>query len=211
MDIFKIRNVVYVNMLRYDAIDIKQGAVTFIQGESGSGKSSLLKLLNHSHSYDSGEIVYLGRPITEYDPLLLRQEVSLVAQEVFLVDGNIYDNFKFFYGARGMATPSEGVIAKFLRLACIEISLDKDIQTLSGGERQRVYLAIFMSFAPKVLILDEPTAALDEETSKLLMYNITQYVKEQKLSLIVVSHGKELANIYADEVIYIKKEAMTNA
>lgn len=211
MDIFKIRNVLYANLLRYNAIDIKQGRITFIKGESGSGKSSLLRLLNYSRNYDSGEISYMDKPLADYDPLLLRREVSLVAQEVFLVDGTIYDNFKFFYEARELPVPSESHMQKFLALACISVALDKDTQTLSGGEKQRVYLAVFMSFEPSVLILDEPTAALDEDTGKHVMANIVKYVKERTMSLIVVSHSQALTEAYAEDIIYIKKEEANHA
>lgn len=211
MNIFEIRNVIYANLLRYNYIDIKQGCITFIKGESGSGKSSLLRLLNYSRNYDSGEISYLNKSLADYDPLLLRREVSLVAQEVFLIDGTIYDNFKFFYEARELAVPSESHMQKFLELACISVTLDKSTQTLSGGEKQRVYLAVFMSFEPQVLILDEPTAALDEDTGKHVMANIVQYVKERDMSLIVVSHSQALTDAYAEDIIYIKKEEASHA
>lgn len=211
MNIFEIRNVIYANLLRYNYIDIKQGRITFIKGESGSGKSSLLRLLNYSRNYDSGEISYLNKSLADYDPLLLRREVSLVAQEVFLIDGTIYDNFKFFYEARELAVPSESHMQKFLELACISVTLDKSTQTLSGGEKQRVYLAVFMSFEPQVLILDEPTAALDEDTGRHVMANIVQYVKERDMSLIVVSHSQALTDAYAEDIIYIKKEAVGHA
>lgn len=211
MDIFKIRDVVYINLLKYTAIDIKQGIMTFIQGESGSGKSSLLRLLNYSRSYDSGTIFYKDKLLTEYDPLQLRQEVSLVAQEVFLVGGSIYDNFQFFYQARGLAVPDDITLQKFLQIACLPVALDKDTQHLSGGEKQRVYLAIFLSFGPQVLMLDEPTAALDEVTSKQIIENIKNYARQQGTTVLVISHSQDLAKTYADEIIYISKGEVSNA
>lgn len=211
MIIFKIRNVVYANLLRYNSIDIRQGIMTFIQGESGSGKSSLLKLLNHSRSYDSGEIFYKDKLVTEYDPLALRREVSLIAQEVFLIDGSLYDNFKFFYEARNLPVPSEAVIQEFLQIACLSTPLDKHIQYLSGGERQRAYLAIFMSFQPAVMMLDEPTAALDETTSKQLLDNVKKHARKLGSTVIVISHSNALAEMYSDEIVHIVKEEVSYA
>lgn len=211
MSIFKIRDVVYANLLKYSHIDIKQGIMTFIRGESGSGKSSLLRLLNYSRSYDSGAIYYRDKLISEYEPLELRREVSLIAQEVFLVDGTIYDNFKFFYEARGLEVPSEQVLQEFLSIACLPGSLERNIQNLSGGEKQRAYLAIFMSFEPKVLMLDEPTAALDEATSRQVMDNIKMHSLKRGTTVIVISHSQALADTYADEIVHIIKEEIGHA
>ena len=68
-----------------------------------------------------------------------------------------------------------------------------------------------MSFEPSVLILDEPTAALDEDTGKHVMANIVKYVKERTMSLIVVSHSQALTEAYAEDIIYIKKEEANHA
>lgn len=150
--------------------------------------------------------MYKDQLISQYDPLELRREVSLIAQEVFLTEGSIRDNFKFFYEARNLPLPSEEVMQEYLRITCLTAPLDKGTQYLSGGEKQRVYLAIFLSFKPAVVMLDEPTAALDEATSYQMLGNIKVHILTYGGTAIVISHSKALAAAYADEVIHIVRE-----
>ena len=69
---------------------------------------------------------------------------------------------------------------------------------MSGGERQRVYIGIFLSFNPKVLMLDEPTSALDDENSEIVIKNVLDYCKDQGITVIVVSHDKQLTDKFAE-------------
>ena len=72
---------------------------------------------------------------------------------------------------------------------------------MSGGERQRVFIAINLSYQPKVLMMDEPTSALDDKNADTLIKNIKSYCKANKISLIIVSHDKTIADRYADNII----------
>ena len=74
---------------------------------------------------------------------------------------------------------------------------------MSGGEKQRLYIAIYLSFKPKVIMLDEPTSALDEENSHEVIKNILSFSKENKITSLIVSHDKELANAFADNTVVI--------
>ena len=78
--------------------------------------------------------------------------------------------------------------------------------TLSGGERQRVFLAIFLSAMPKVLLLDEPTAALDEQTSETLLHNLKQFCSQNNISVVCVCHNGELVRQFADQEIRLGEE-----
>ena len=77
---------------------------------------------------------------------------------------------------------------------------------MSGGERQRIYIAICLSFHPKVLMLDEPTSALDEATAVSLLQNLKQYCNEHGITLIAITHDKTLAKSYGDEYISLDSE-----
>lgn len=201
MDLFSLNDVQIQGIASYKQIVIEEGRTTFICGKSGCGKSTLLKLLNASISPDRGEINYRGKPIASYNTVLLRRDVILLSQNVFLFDNTIRNNFLQFYGYREQTPPTDEKIAEFLQLCSVSLSLDTNCQELSGGERQRVFVAICLSFLPKVLMLDEPTSALDESTSEALIFNLKEYCVKNKITLIAVTHDKLLAQRYADTII----------
>lgn len=205
--LFEANSLIYKANLTYDNVKIEQGKINFIVGESGSGKSTFLKLLNHTISPISGELLYNGKALEEYDPIALRQEVSLVSQEPFLFDESIIDNFKTFYSLRHSPMPNKDYISYITKLCCVNVPLDQNASTLSGGERQRVYISIFLSLCPKVILLDEPTSALDEKNGYKMMKNITDFCKEKNIDVVIVSHDKNIVEEFCENKIQIVKEA----
>lgn len=204
--LFKASNLIYKNNLIYNDVKIEQGKINFIVGESGCGKSTFLKLLNQSINAKSGELLYKNKPVSSYDPITLRREVSLVSQEVFLFDESITDNFKTFYSLREKPTPDKEYITYITNLCCVNVPLDQNASTLSGGERQRVYIAIFLSLNPSVILLDEPTSALDEKNSHKMMINVRNFCKAKNIELVIVSHNKTIVDEFCENKIEIVKE-----
>jgi len=205
--LFQASNLIYKSNLTYNDVKIEQGKINFIVGESGCGKSTFLKLLNQSINPTSGELLYKGKPVSSYDPITLRREVSLVSQEVFLFDESITDNFKTFYVLRQKPMPSQDYIAYITNLCCVNVPLDQNASTLSGGERQRVYISIFLSLCPSVILLDEPTSALDEKNSHKIMVNIKNFCMEKNIDLVIVSHNKSILEEFCEHKIEIVKGA----
>lgn len=191
----------FSDILVYPKIDIKKNTFTFIRGKSGSGKSTYLKLLNRTLLPSQGEIFYEDKNIKDYPVLDYRKEVLLVPQEVFLTEGTIYDNFKFYFEARDEEVISEDEMDTFLKLACLDKDITSNVLNLSGGERQRVFLAIFLSLKPKVVLLDEPTSALDISTSNELMKSLKNYFKENDITSVCVSHNDEIVDKYSEFTI----------
>lgn len=191
----------FSDILVYPKIDIKKNTFTFIRGKSGSGKSTYLKLLNRTLLPSQGEIFYEDKNIKDYPVLDYRKEVLLVPQEVFLTEGTIYDNFKFYFEARDEEVISEDEMNTFLKLACLDKDITSNVLNLSGGERQRVFLAIFLSLKPKVVLLDEPTSALDISTSNELMKSLKNYFKENDITSVCVSHNDEIVDKYSEFTI----------
>lgn len=204
MNLFEIRSVEYMSIIRYPDIDIKKDITTFICGKSGTGKTTLLNLLNGAKSADKGSITYLGKPIEEYDPIEHRRKVILVNQSIFLFDKTIKENFHEFHAYRDLLPPDDETIKGYLKLCLVDFAIEAECRNMSGGERHRVYLAICISFLPEAIMLDEPTSALDQSNSGELILNIKNFCKEKHISLIIVSHNKELATLYSDDCITLK-------
>ncbi|MGH4123737.1 MAG: ABC transporter ATP-binding protein [Clostridium sp.] len=204
--LFKASNLIYKANLTYDNIKIKQGVINFIVGESGCGKSTFLKLLNASINPISGDLLYKGISLNEYEPIALRREVSLVSAEPFLFDESIMDNFKTFYSLRQLPMPKSDYINYIMELCSVNVPLDQNASTLSSGERQRVYISIFLSLCPKVILLDEPTSALDEKNSHQVMENIINFCKKKNIDIVIVSHDKSIVEEFCENKIEIIKE-----
>ena len=206
MPIFRTENLRFLNMLSYKDIEIPRSGMTFIKGPSGAGKSSLLKLLNASASPSSGSIYYEGQKLESLDTVELRKEVILIGQSVYLFDESIEENFKLYYSYRDLPSPDEETMLYYLRLCEADFGLLKSCVSLSGGERQRVYIAICLSFLPKVLLLDEPTSALDLETARTLLKKLKEFGAEKQMTMIVVSHDDALAEEFSDHLVSITRE-----
>jgi len=205
MALFSLKNVSFKDMIHYPDIEIPEKLATFICGESGSGKSTLLKLLNGVASPDGGEILYDGKPIGDYNPVLLRREVLLFGQSAYLFDGTIEENFAQYYSYRDLSPISAEEMQTYLSLCAAVFPLDAPCATMSGGERQRVFIAICLSLRPKVLLLDEPTSALDDMTANAVIANIKSFCLENEMTLIAVSHNRALVQPYADHTITLMR------
>lgn len=197
-----------LDRLDYPPLFILEGGATFITGESGSGKSTLFRLLNGTLSPQEGTIFYQGQDIKTRDTIALRRDLLLASQEVFLFDGSIAENFAEYYRYREAMCPSQEAMQGYLSLTCADFPLDSRCETLSGGERQRVFLAICLSFEPSVLLLDEPTAALDDETASRFFRKVKAFAAEKGMTLLVICHNQGLVAQYADRCIRLEGRAM---
>ena len=170
-------------------------------GKSGSGKSTLLKLINNTLQMKSGRIFYKDENILNIKPVELRRNIIMTSQENFLFDMTIRENFHEFYKLRDLEELTDEEIAKFLKITNFDVDVNLDVEKLSGGEKQRVFLAIALSLNPEVLLLDEPTSALDNKTAFDMMKNIVDYCKHNDITLVVVSHARQLVDEFADKII----------
>jgi len=175
--------------------------VTAIVGPSGAGKSTLLRLLNRLADPDSGTIAYRGRPLTRYEPLALRREVSLVPQLPALLEGTVESNLRYAAGLAGNELDAEAC----LRLAGLDPAFaGRDVAKLSVGEQQRAMLARALSQAPAVLLLDEPTSALDQEARDAIEATLAELRRELEISIVLVSHDPEQARRLGDWVVRLE-------
>lgn len=199
MEILRFENVKFIK--EYDDFTINKNEIVFVVGKSGSGKSTLLKLINNTLQMKSGSIFYKDTNILNIKPVELRRNIMMTSQENFLFDMTIKENFHEFYKLRDLENLTDDEIVKFLKIADFDVDVNLDVEKLSGGEKQRVFLAIALSMRPAVLLLDEPTSALDSNTAFNMMKNIVDYCKHNDITLVVVSHARNLVDEFADKTI----------
>ncbi len=202
---FILKEIKYKNILEIDYLEIPFNQVICIVGESGSGKTTLIRLLNHLISCDSGDIYYKDTDLKDYDPVQLRREVVMLPQVPIIFPGTIKDNLLLGLELSEKPLVSEETLLKMMQT----INLNKDLQTdafeLSGGEKQRLALARILLMAPDVLILDEPSSSLDEDTEIFIIEKLVDYTKSNYKTLIMVTHSKKLAQKYGENVISMEK------
>ena len=173
-------------------LTLAAGKTTAFVGSTGSGKSTLVKLLLRFYTAKSGRILLDGQPIDSLNLQDLRRAVGYVSQDTFLTDGTVADNIA--YGAPGA---SEADIAQAARAAeCTDFinqlplgfatRIGERGQKLSGGQRQRLALARAILKNPPVLILDEATSAVDNETEAAIQRSLE--VVSRNRTTIVIAH-----------------------
>ena len=181
--------------------------VAFV-GPTGAGKSSLIKLLLRFYEPERGEVLLDGRPLAEYRLESLRRNIGLVSQDVFLFQGSVRDNIA--YGLPGV---SEERIVEAARAAeAMEFierlprGLDTVVgergQKLSGGQRQRLSLARALLKDPPVLILDEATSAVDNETEAAIQRSLAR-ISHSRTTIVIAHRLSTIVN--ADRIFVIER------
>lgn len=194
MKIFELDNLGLVSpekmILEGISLSIKEGEHLTITGPSGSGKSSLLKLLAALVSPSSGQLFYQGQELGDLDPVAYRREVSYCFQQPVLFGQTVRDNVAFPFEIRQIPFDQERVLTALARLNLGPEFLEKPIKDLSGGEKQRVALVRNLLFEPKVLLLDEVSSGLDEKT-KILLRTFLNDLHQEGVTLIEVTHDQQ--------------------
>lgn len=189
-----------INVLKGINLEIKDGDFAVILGASGSGKSTLLNVISGLEKPDSGTITYNNEDITSYNETQLtkfrKDNIGFIFQQYYLLPNlNIDKNVKM-----GADLAGNKDYKKIIKAVGLEDKIKKLPAELSGGEQQRVSIARALAKNPKVLFLDEPTGALDEETGRLVLDYICKLQKERKFTMIMVTHNSNIAEM-ADTVI----------
>jgi putative ABC transport system ATP-binding protein len=168
------------------------GAVALIRGSSGAGKTTFLRVLAGLTKADRGRVLLDGADVESFEPAEQRRKLGFVAQQAAMLPGSVADNVRAGPTLAGQErTPAE--IDKLLSQVGLPLDFAaREARQLSGGERQRVALARALALRPSVLLLDEPTAALDRSSADHIVKLIHDLVSGG-LSIVLVTHDESIA------------------
>lgn len=202
---FTLRGVKYKDILDIGELDIPEHRITCIVGESGSGKTTLLRLLNYLISCDEGEIWFQNTPLSQWDPVELRRNVMMLSQTPAIFEGTVRDNLLIGFKFCEKPPVEDDQLRDALKIVRLHKDLSQDSNSLSGGEKQRLAMARVLLLEPQVFLLDEPSSALDEETTQFVMEQLVHHVNRLKKTMIMVTHSKAVVQAFAEHVVEIKK------
>ena len=182
-------------VLKGVSLDIEDGDFVVILGTSGSGKSTLLNVISGLEAADEGNIYYDSLNLSSMPDKNLtkfrKEYIGYIFQQYFLLPNlNVDKNVKM-----GADLAGNKEYLEIIKAVGLENKRSKYPHELSGGEQQRVSVARALAKNPKVLYLDEPTGALDEQTGRQVLDYIVKLKKELKFTMVMVTHNQNIADM----------------
>jgi ATP-binding cassette, subfamily B, bacterial len=190
------------------SFEVEPGATVAIVGQTGSGKSTLTKLINRTYDVNQGRVLVDGVDVRDWDLAALRRRISIIEQDIFLYSRSVADNIAF--GCPG-ATRDEIVAAAKAAQAHdfimtfaegYDTIIGERGTTLSGGQRQRLAIARAFLTEPSILILDDSTSAVDSATEDKIQQAIAR-VAERQTTLLITHRLSQIR--WADQVLLMRQ------
>ena len=213
-----------IEVLQNINFSLQYGASASIIGQSGSGKTTLLQIICFMQGFNDGSYFFQGRSAsyteTQKNQTLqntlqntiqnaLQNDIAIIHQQHNLLkDFSIYENILIALKTTSPTEAQKQKIDEVLAFLQIDQKKHARFETLSGGQAQRASIARAICKSPKLLLLDEPTGNLDEETSKTVMESITEFCKKYNTAFILITHNNALTN-YTQNVFEIKNKTLS--
>ena len=196
------------------SLDLNENDIVYLIGRTGTGKSSILKLLYGELLLTEGEGSVVGfdlRTLGKKDIPMLRRKIGIVFQDFqLLTDRTIYDNLSFVLKATGWKDKQllDIRINEVLTIVGLENKLHTMPHALSGGEQQRVTIARALLNKPELILADEPTGNLDPETSEEIMRVLMAIAQEQKTAVLMATHDMSLVEKFPHRVMRVENNTL---
>jgi cell division transport system ATP-binding protein len=203
-------------ILKQVNLSVAEAEFVYLIGKTGSGKSSLLKTLYGELPISTGEGMIAGYDLKALKPKetpFLRRKLGIVFQDFqLLMDRTVIQNLYFVLKATGWKDKTEihKRAMSVLQLVGIEQKADQMPHTLSGGEQQRVSIARALLNDPKIILADEPTGNLDEETSEEIMQLLVALSKEENTAVLMATHDLQMVKKFPARTLRVEHEEIHN-
>lgn len=191
------------------SFELENGEALCILGPNGTGKTTLLKCINHIIKPKKGRVIIDGVDVAKFSPSLRAKKIGYVPQynnNVFAM--NVIDTVMMgriaFAGYR-IRSGDKDIVFDIIEKMGLESFAFKNIKEMSGGERQRVFIARALAQEPQIVILDEPTSSLDMKNQIFTLELITGLAHAKNIGVIMSIHDLNLTSLYADKVIMLKE------
>jgi ATP-binding cassette subfamily B protein len=196
------------DVIRDVSFEVEPGETVAFVGQTGSGKSTLTKLINRTYDVDQGRVLVDGVDVRDWDLAALRRQISIIEQDIFLFSRTIAENIAFGCPeasreeiiAAAQAAQAHDFIMSFAN--GYETVVGDRGATLSGGQRQRLAIARAFLTAPSILILDDSTSAVDSATEDKIQQAIAR-VAERQTTLLITHRLSQIR--WADKVVLMRK------
>ena len=202
---FEFIDVKYKDILDLPKLFIEKGKITTLVGASGSGKTTILRMLNKMLSPTQGRIMFNETDLANINTVTHRRQVTMLSQNPVVFEGSIRENLNIGLKFQEKSLLSDEVLLSMLEKVKLKKALDILPSALSGGEKQRLALARVLLLNSEIYLLDEPSAALDDETEGTIIQMVTEFVIKESKTLVMVTHSKAMTEKYSDKIIEISE------
>ena len=194
-------------------MEVAAGDLVYILGKVGSGKTSIIRTITAENRIGAGEAQAVGfnlKSLKQRDIPKLRRKLGVVFQDFrLLMDRSVWENLDFILKATGWKDrrKADARIDEVLEATGMSTKAHKMPHQLSGGEQQRIAIARALLNSPEIILADEPTGNLDEETTEDILQLLNKLNKENGTTLIMVTHDKSIVERYPGRVFICQDES----